>query len=104
MPLLSFPVIIIRATGRGEGSLNVEAWQQVGDGAPEGRAGRGLGWGAGVAGTQGLGWGPYQGPPTLVSPPSTPTFSQQPSPAMLSPLPTTPSFSPGTLDNVHRRT
>lgn len=45
----------------------LEAWQQVGDGAPEGRAGRGLGWGiGGAAGTQGLrGWGPYQGPPTL---------------------------------------
>ena len=39
-----------------------------------------------------------------VSPPSTPALSQQPSPALLSPLPTAPSFSPGTLDNVHRRT
>lgn len=41
----------------------LEAWQWVGDGALEGRAGRGLGepsWDTGLRR-----WGPYQGPPFL---------------------------------------
>lgn len=97
MPLLSFPVIIIRATGRGEGSLNV--------------GGLAAGWGVGLqkgelagdwgspAGMQGLRrWGPYQGPPSLTGQSS---IHPHPLPAA---FPTAPSFFPGTLDNVHRRT
>lgn len=97
MPLLSFPVIIIRATGRGEGSLNVGGLAAgLGVGLQQGELAEG--WGS-PAGTQGLRrWGPYQGPPSLTGQSS---IRPRPLPA---PFPTAPSFSPGTLDNVHRRT
>lgn len=93
MPLLSFPVIIIRATGRGEGSLNVGSLAaRLGVGLQKGALAEA--WGS-PAGTLGLRRPvPYQGPPSLTGQSSvhprplpaalpSPAFSSSPPPPAL---------------------